>query len=108
MLGVASVVEELPGLSEEITNVADHGDGETVDLDKLNADCRARLNRINQATKHNVHLVVTVLSGSLLGEQVENFREYNVAASQSAPRVIGKPTECMYALGFRCVLPARR
>jgi hypothetical protein len=78
MLGVAVVVENLPFLTAAIRSATDHGDGEVVDLSKLPDASRRQLHRLAQEVKHHAHLVVTILSGSLLSQQIEVFRRYDV------------------------------
>jgi hypothetical protein len=62
MAMVATVVEELPCLVELVGSVAEHMDGETMDLSHLSGPCRKKLAQLNQTTNHPAHLVVTVLS----------------------------------------------
>ncbi len=78
MLGVATVVEELPFLAEGLESVTDHQNGEVVDPGKLSEMSRRNLLRLNQAVKHNVHLVVSILTDSLMNGQIADFVRYNV------------------------------
>jgi len=101
MLGVATVVEGLPLVEDYIRRVARSDHGEVVDLGRLSKADRSEVNRLNRAARHEVNLVVTVLSGSALTGQTQKFGWYRVAVeictSQHTQSVAGVRAKSLHA-----------
>ena len=79
MAMVATVVEELPCLAAIVNSVTGHFAGEVVDLVQLSPSSRLKLDHLNRATEHWVHVVVTVLTDSIVYGQMQNFVRYPVS-----------------------------
>lgn len=79
MAMVATVVEELPCLVSIVDGVTGHFDGEVVDLFHLSSSTRRKLDHLNRATEHWVHMVVTVLNDSIVYAQMQDFVRYAVS-----------------------------
>ena len=78
MLAVAMVVENKRFLALDILRVTESGNGEVVDLGKIPKARRQELVRLNQGVKHDVHMVVTILTESLMNDQFAEFMRHNV------------------------------
>ena len=79
MTMVGTVVEELPCLAPIIAKATDHVSGECVDLMRLSVGARQKLNFLNQKIEHKVHLVLTVLTDSIVYAEMHNFVRYPVS-----------------------------
>jgi len=80
MAMVAVVVEAIPAIVQRVDSATDEQvDCQIVDLSQLSSPDQSDLYRLNQSTRHRVHIVATVLFGSILMGQVQDLMRYQVS-----------------------------
>ena len=61
-------------------------DCQIVDLSQLSSPDQSNLYRLNQSIRHRIHIVATLLLGSILLGQVQDMMRYQVSAQVATER----------------------